>query len=184
MIRLLHVFTAALIVTGLVLSSTLAFASNANSRAQGKAPATEVLTKYGLLEGQETSNSLILKGIPYAAPPVGSLRWQAPQPPKAWTTPLAATAYGSVCPQNQIGDKSKILGSEDCLFMNVFRPKSVTHPLPVMFFIHGGGNTIGSASDGLYGTQLYDGTNSHKKMPSSSRSITVSARSGFSRTRL
>ncbi len=88
-------------------------------------------------------------GIPYAEPPSGNLRWRAPQPPLAWTGAREALAAGNMCPQMKSllsGDSgapdSKIAGSEDCLYLNVWAPANA-RDLPVMFWIHGGGNTIG-----------------------------------------
>jgi len=85
-------------------------------------------------------------GIPYAAPPVGSLRWQPPQPPTPWTTPLQATSFGSECVQVFPGFPSG--GTENCLFINVWAPKGTTggSNLPVMVHIHGGGFVIGSGN--------------------------------------
>jgi para-nitrobenzyl esterase len=86
-------------------------------------------------------------GIPYAAPPVGALRWQPPQPAAAWTTTLQATAYGSECAQQDaFGTVLPLQGSENCLFVNVFSPPGATasSDLPVMVHIHGGGFRIGN----------------------------------------
>ncbi|KAI9288550.1 Carboxylesterase family-domain-containing protein [Umbelopsis sp. AD052] len=92
-------------------------------------------------------------GIPYAKPPVDDLRFAAPQPPKKWTEPLQATNFTNTCVQ------ADGTGSEDCLYLNVYTPtvdkcsrrKSL---LPVMYWVHGGGYTGGSAM-----TTLYDGSN-------------------------
>ena len=86
-------------------------------------------------------------GIPYAAPPVGPLRWQPPQPPTPWTTTLAATAFGNQCIQTSGG-------SEDCLYLNVWRPADSSTNLPVMVHIHGGGffNGNGNADNSLLAT--------------------------------
>ncbi|MEZ5550946.1 MAG: carboxylesterase family protein [Pseudomonadales bacterium] len=88
-------------------------------------------------------------GIPYAEPPAGSLRWRSPQPPLSWEGTRETLAAGNLCPQmkSQLsGDAgepdSKIAGSEDCLYLNVWSPANAVN-LPVMFWIHGGGNTIG-----------------------------------------
>jgi para-nitrobenzyl esterase len=84
------------------------------------------------------------KGIPFAAAPVGDLRWKAPQPVPAWTGERAATEYGPSCMQNsRLGAEAKI--SEDCLFLNVFSPKDAKNA-PVMVWIHGGSNLNGSGS--------------------------------------
>ncbi|MGE5289855.1 MAG: carboxylesterase/lipase family protein [Micromonosporaceae bacterium] len=83
-------------------------------------------------------------GIPYAAPPVGPLRWAPPQPPTPWTSTLAATAFGSECAQS-FGNFPPG-GTEDCLFVNVWRPADGSSGMPVMVHIHGGGFVIGSGN--------------------------------------
>jgi para-nitrobenzyl esterase len=97
------------------------------------------------------------QGIPYAAPPVGKLRWQAPQPVVSWNSELDATQYGHRCAQNHVfadmvfqdsatpGDS----GSEDCLTLNVYAPAHEPHnaKLPVMLWIHGGGYAGGASSE-------------------------------------
>ncbi len=94
-------------------------------------------------------------GIPFAQPPVGPLRWRAPQPPTPWTEPREALHYGHACAQPStplLGEgerEGQVAGDEDCLTLNVFAPPKA-EKLPVMFWIHGGGNSIGSAS-------IYDG---------------------------
>jgi len=105
-------------------------------------------------------------GFPYAKPPVGALRWRAPQPAEAWTGTREALAFGSPCTQfaSPIGGVNTAragqpVGSEDCLCLNVYAPRftqgsvpSGEARLPVMVWIHGGGNTIGEAG-------FYDGGN-------------------------
>ncbi len=88
-------------------------------------------------------------GIPFAEPPEAGLRWRAPQPPAPWDGVLEALAPAEVCPQmkNQIsggaGEPDRVsVGAEDCLYLNVWAPVNA-NDLPVMFWIHGGGNTIG-----------------------------------------
>ena len=95
-------------------------------------------------------------GIPFAAPPVGDLRWRAPRPPMAWPGTRNALLPGEPClqygsPLGGIGPAGSRQGSEDCLYLNVHAPKltptqSAGSKLPVMVWIHGGGNTIGAAS--------------------------------------
>lgn len=128
-----------------------------------------VQTAQGKVEGQKESNSTVtvFKGIPFAAPPVGDLRWRAPQPAAAWQGVRKATAFGASCMQPIIESMlpmhmpwteeflthGKV--SEDCLFLNIWTPKAASKAnLPVIVFIHGGGFT-GGAGD----VAVYDGAN-------------------------
>ncbi len=88
------------------------------------------------------------KGIPYAAPPVGDLRWKPPQPPKAWKGILLAKTFPANCPQMPVVPGPQ---SEDCLGLNVWTPaRSGSTKLPVMVWIHGGGFNIGASSQSAY----------------------------------
>ncbi|KAJ8716839.1 hypothetical protein PYW07_003466 [Mythimna separata] len=92
------------------------------------------------------------KGIPYAQPPVGKLRFKAPQPPLPWEGIRKATEHGPKCPQKCIFTDVLDLGNEDCLYLNVYSPDIMpTTPLPVMVFIHGGGFKSDSGNDENYG---------------------------------
>ncbi len=91
-------------------------------------------------------------GLPYAAAPVGALRWKAPQPPQKWNGERDATSYGAHCAQNHAFDDLIFEDSgqsEDCLFLNVYAPVSAQpkSKLPVMFWIHGGGYYAGASSE-------------------------------------
>ncbi|WP_460354763.1 carboxylesterase/lipase family protein [Actinoallomurus acanthiterrae] len=101
----------------------------------------------GLIRGTINADHRSYQGIPYAAPPVGPLRWRAPRPAPAWTGVRDATRPGSPCPSSS-GRPAKVIGSEDCLFLNVETPRRRSGRLPVMVFVHGGGFTGGSG--GLY----------------------------------
>jgi para-nitrobenzyl esterase len=93
------------------------------------------------------------KGIPYAAPPVGRLRWQSPQPAPAWSGAREMTRFGHRCMQNGIMAMENLTGkegmSEDCLYLNVWRPQK-PGVFPVMVWVHGGGYYGGAASTPMY----------------------------------
>ncbi|KAK9746441.1 Carboxylesterase family [Popillia japonica] len=94
------------------------------------------------------------QGIPYAKPPLGKLRFKAPQPPEGWSGIRDATKEGSECYSTHI-ILHTIVGSEDCLFLNVYTPELPSDGRqslkPVMFWIHGGGFTSGSGNSDIYG---------------------------------
>jgi para-nitrobenzyl esterase len=102
----------------------------------------EVVTESGTLEGFAVGAINEYLGIPYAAAPVGHLRWRPPQAFGKWTGVFNATAAGNECPQAGGGD-------EDCLFLNVYAPavKATHDPIAVMVWIHGGGLNAGAASE-------------------------------------
>ncbi len=107
-----------------------------------------VITATGAVTGMHTGTTYAYLGIPYAAPPTGALRWQPPAPAACWTDERPATAYGPMCLQRS-DDGTTVIGDEDCLTLNVWSPDGAANA-PVMVFIHGGGNTGGSASDAFY----------------------------------
>ncbi|SHE30003.1 carboxylesterase/lipase family protein [Vibrio gazogenes] len=118
---------------------------------------TIVEIKDGLMQGVHNGSVISYKGIPYAQPPVGDLRWRAPQPVTAWDGVLQAKDYGSDCMQVPFpGDAAPLTGtlSENCLFLNVWQPAEPSRTLrPVMVWIHGGGFVNGGSS-----AANYDGT--------------------------
>ncbi len=123
-------------------------------------------TGLGRVIGFETeSGAHAWRGLPFATPPVGESRWRAPRPPQAWAGTRESLEFASPCVQFAglnaefgDGDEGDVFGSEDCLYLNVFAPPflpdevpKADEALPVMVWIHGGGNTMGDA-------HLYDGS--------------------------
>ncbi len=114
-----------------------------------------VETKAGTLKGAaRPSGGAEFLGIPYAQPPVGELRWHEPVPVKKWDGVREATTFGAPCSQAVLGDWNKHdseISKEDCLFLNVMTPVwPAKAPLPVMVWIHGGANAVGTASSALF----------------------------------
>ena len=114
---------------------------------------TRALTASGSVQGVKSGDVVSFKGIPYAAAPVGSLRWRPPQPVAPWTTERQASQFGNNCMQPTSTAPSGNPVSEDCLYLNVWRPAAATQAAPVMVWIHGGGYVGGgssaTASDGV-----------------------------------
>jgi para-nitrobenzyl esterase len=106
-----------------------------------------IVTESGPLTGTVSTDGKVNEylGIPYAAPPVGPLRWVPPQPFGTWTGTLAATTYARECPQDNPASPGGTAGVEDCLHLNIFTPNFTTADrddddgLAVMVWIHGGG---------------------------------------------
>jgi para-nitrobenzyl esterase len=114
-------------------------------------PVVEVSS--GKLEGSHEDGLYIFRGIPYAAPPVGNLRWLPPQPVKSWDGVLPVKEYGAIAPQNPMPVTAPGMPSfgesqdEDCLFLNIWTPGLDDARRPVMFYIHGGAFIIGAGSE-------------------------------------
>ena len=117
----------------------------------------------GQLQGHADGSVFAFLGIPYAAPPVGPLRWKQPQPAQPWTGVLDASQFGNRCAQNASSTNMTAASmTEDCLYLNVWTPNPSASKLPVMVWMHGGGNFGGSASDpvpfaGPDGGYFYEG---------------------------
>lgn len=118
--------------------------------------ADEVKTANGIINGagRQKSGVRMFKGIPYAQPPVGNLRWQPPQPAKNWTGILETTKFAPRCMQQSVFDDMVFRSngmSEDCLYLNVWTPaKSGKEKLPVLVYFYGGGFIAGDGSEFRY----------------------------------
>jgi para-nitrobenzyl esterase len=116
--------------------------------------ATRVKTASGIVRGSARDAVVSFKGIPFAAPPVGALRWKPPQPVQSWSGVRAATSYGADCMQIPFPEDAAPLGvkpDEDCLYLNVWRPeRAASGKLPVMVWIYGGGFVNGGSSPAVY----------------------------------
>ncbi len=116
-----------------------------------------VLTESGAATGQAVGGAYAFLGLPFAAPPVGELRFKAPAPAACWQGERDASAFGPSCLQWE-GDA--VVGDEDCLSLNVWTPTAYaeTDRRPVLVFIHGGGHQAGGAAQTVgNGTHIYDG---------------------------
>ena len=115
-----------------------------------------VSTRFGKIEGVFEDGIYAFKGIPYAAPPVGNLRWLPPQPVIPWEGVRSVKEYGAISPQNELPGGEIIPGKieepqdEDCLFLNIWTKGLDNGRRPVMVWIHGGAFIIGSGSDSMY----------------------------------
>mgnify|MGYP001250827703 FL=1 len=124
----------------------------------GGKPSTDYLhSTEGVYKGiEETSNIISFKGIPYASPPIESLRFAPPKEPRSFSGLKIAKDFGAKCFQGNgltAGLTTGFIGSEDCLTLNIFRPKE-EGVYPILVWIHGGGLTVGSSSE-IYYTKPY-----------------------------
>ncbi len=121
--------------------------------------AQEIPTESGPVRGAAANGVVSWKGIPFAAPPIGLLRWRAPQPAASWTTVRNARRYGPDCMQLPFAEDAAPLSvkpAEDCLYLNIWKPEAAaTGKLPVVVWIYGGGFVNGGSSPAIYsGTKL------------------------------
>ena len=136
--------TCGLVISGLILGCSLSV----------RAESLTVKTEQGKVRGKAINDGKVkaFLGLPYAAPPVGDLRWKAPQPASKWSGERDATKYGAHCAQNAVFPDMVFqdgVDKEDCLFLNVYAPADAApkSKLPVMFWIHGGGFAGGASSE-------------------------------------
>jgi para-nitrobenzyl esterase len=142
-------FCATAIALGTLAATAAATAATASTH-HGTTAAPVVSTSGGAVQGKTSGTADEFLGIPYAAPPVGSLRWRPPQPAARWTGVRDATKFGSNCAQPPglpfgIGSTS-----ENCLYLNVYAPSAASRPAggrPVLVWIHGGGLWLGEGQD-------------------------------------
>lgn len=127
-----------------------------------------VQTQFGWVQGTKQDKVYQFLGIPFAKPPVGALRWKAPEPSVAWSDILLAQKYAPACPQimrkidaekenngelEALQTSETFIGDEDCLYLNIWTPANANKK-PVMVFIHGGGNQRGATNMALYNGKL------------------------------
>ncbi len=164
-LRFLH----ALVVTCLVAACGSSSPGSDPEADKSRLPGDDTVrsTRFGTVRGvEEAADTWAWLGVPYAKPPVGALRWKAPQEPDPWAGELLADEFEDFCPQygniisetgedslGSIGD-GKVVGNEDCLYLNIWRPRTAETELPVFVFIHGGANILGRSD-----LTFYDGAN-------------------------
>ena len=120
----------------------------------GSTPTAEVQTNLGAVRGFSQDGLDMFLGIPYAVPPVGSLRFKSPVAHEPWQKTFNAYEFGAFCPQAYdpvvIHDPNEELNNEDCLYLNIWKPSDSQEKRAVMVYIHGGGFVGGSSKEDLY----------------------------------
>lgn len=156
-------FLSAFVLSALLISVTGFLETAAHSTLWAADPLVRN-TLYGAVKGIEDSHDTwSWRGVPFAKPPVGSLRWRAPQDPDPWCGVRDCASFGNFSAQygNFISEtgyesmggfmrKGVLAGSEDCLYLNIWRPGSSRNNLPVYVFIHGGANVFGRSDLSIY----------------------------------
>jgi len=148
----------------ILLLSSISILSCASAASQGAPQASRswtgsslVATRFGIVQGLEDADrTWVWKAIPYARPPIGELRWRAPQDPVAMEGVRRETSFNGGCTAFSSIIPGQIIGSEDCLYLNVWRPRDGETGLPVYVWIHGGGNSTGSSTrvSDYYGNRI------------------------------
>ncbi len=148
-----------LTVAGTALALTVATGGGSAGRAGERTAACSTRTSLGAVSGTVQGDLCVFRGIPYAAPPVGELRFRPPQPVSPWRGTLKAVNGTRVCPQDpdrqteDYPDGRERYTDEDCLHLNIWTPRTGRAKRPVIVFIHGGAARFGTANE-----QRYDGT--------------------------
>ncbi len=150
-----HIHTAARIARVLSVALALWFVTTIGVCADVLSPVSNAVveTQAGAVEGSVVNGVSVWRGIPFAAAPVGRLRWRAPQPPRKWSGVRRADKFSPICLQRGMypPDAPREPMSEDCLYLNIWAPAAAKpRGLPVMVWIYGGGLENGSASTPLY----------------------------------
>ena len=138
-------FPTILALAGLSVLAAYGGSDNDSSSNNQGAPAVAT-TVAGQVQAVDRLGMRSYFGIPFAAPPVGNLRWMPPAPPQSWAAPLAKTQSNAPCLQTGATDPLRLPnGTEDCLYLDVPTPRAVDgeRGRPVMVWIHGGGNFSG-----------------------------------------
>jgi para-nitrobenzyl esterase len=143
---------AALIAAASTSGAALRASAGTLQAAPACSDGTLVNTENGPICGLVTNDVTTYLGVPFAAPPIGALRWRPPAPVTPWTTTLQATQAGPNCPQPPFppGATSSAVSSENCLTLNMYIPAHTGPGLPVMVEIHGGGFLIGAPPNGTH----------------------------------
>jgi para-nitrobenzyl esterase len=151
-----------------IAAACIALSAPLLANAQDAHATVERQTRFGPIVGSDdsaTNGTYSWKGVPFAKPPVGDLRWRPPVDPEGWKAPRAATSFGNACAQygriygpgannrydETIGTTLNTpVGHEDCLYLNIWRPAAPRAGLPVIVFVHGGSNVSGYTADPIY----------------------------------
>ena len=145
---------AILLIVAAGLGAYLYLAPESPDPATAAPGSLRTITEGEVLGAQDAHDTYVWKGLPFARPPTGDLRWRAPGPSEPWAGRREALEFGQQCVQ--LGNSpAGVVGDEDCLYLNVWSPitgavATGTDRRPVMFWIHGGGNSIGSAHTDIY----------------------------------
>ena len=150
------------LLAGSALLSGIPVGQAAQAAPSGDEPSPVVESPAGRLRGAFEGGLTVFKGVPYAAPPVGALRWRPAQPHPGWSGTREATAFGPSAPQLYREGGDAVLGThgappfdEDCLTLNVWTPRADDAKRPVMVWIHGGGFISGSGSLPIYSGETF-----------------------------
>jgi para-nitrobenzyl esterase len=147
MMALLAIAAAAILSLSVAGPACAQARTHTRSAAHPAHDASMVMTNEGPVHGLVAGNHREFLGIPYAAPPIGELRWKAPVSHASWTAAWDATRFRSSCAQVSFVPGLANHSSEDCLYLNIYTPNTARRRLPVMVWIHGGTFLVGSSED-------------------------------------